>query len=123
VARYLLNGAKERGSKIEVRWYSTHGEQNHAKIMTVTNSLTSKYFMTTGSGNWTGRNLDGVNMESNLIVDGSQKLSESFNSWFDLFWSNGDGNEYSLDYDIFGSSTASDQNWKRGEKPYYLSTF
>jgi phosphatidylserine/phosphatidylglycerophosphate/cardiolipin synthase-like enzyme len=118
VARYL----KKMSENIEVRWYSTHGEQNHAKIMTITNAKRGKYELTTGSCNWTGRNMDGVNMEANVLVSDSKKLCGSFNDLFDMFWSNGDGNEYSVDYEAF-SETASGWKWKRGEKPFYWSTF
>jgi len=118
VAHYLM----KQSSNIKVRWYSTHGEQNHAKIMTITNASGNKYDLTTGSGNWTGRNLNGVNMEANIMVSGSAKVCRRFNELFDLFWTNGDGNEYSLDYDAIGD-IASDLKWKLGEKPFYWSTF
>ena len=122
VARYLLREARKAGGNLEVRWYSTHGEQNHAKTMSITNARTGAYFLTTGSCNWTGRNMDGVNMESNIIVDGAPRVNRAFDDLFDLFWTNRDGNEYSLDYEVY-QDAASDVRWRRGEKPYYLSTF
>ncbi len=118
VAKYLL----EESKNIEVRWYSTHGEQNHAKIMSIVNPAKGKYDLTTGSCNWTGRNMDGVNMEANVLISGSRKLCNQFNNFFDLFWSNDDGNEYSIDYKYY-SEGASGWKWKRGEKPFYWSTF
>jgi hypothetical protein len=45
-----------------------------------------------------------------------------FNERFDLFWTNADGNEYSLPYETF-KKAAPDRKWKRGEAPYYWSTF
>jgi hypothetical protein len=122
-ARFLLREAKERGCRIEIRWYATHGEQNHAKTMSITNPAKGKYLLTTGSGNWTGRNLTGVNMESNVLVDGSEKINRTFNDLFDLFWTNRDGRLYSLDYGAFGDKTASDFKWRIGEKPFFFSTF
>ena len=122
VSRYLLREAERSGGRLEVRWYSTHGEQNHAKTMSITNSKSGKHQLTTGSCNWTGRNMDGVNMEANIIIDGSLHVAKSFNTFFDLFWTNGDGNEYSLDYETF-QDAAPDWKWKKGEKPLYLSTF
>jgi hypothetical protein len=118
VARYL----RQASPNIHIRWYSTHGEQNHAKIMSITNPSGQKYELTTGSCNWTGRNMDGVNMEANVVVSGASKICGRFNKLFDLFWSNDDGNEYSVDGTAIGT-VASDRKWKRGERPYYLSTF
>ena len=92
-ARWLLNQARDRKARLEVRWYSTHGEQNHAKTMSISNPATRKYQITTGSCNWTGRNMAGVNMESNVLLDGAVKPVEDFNVLFDLFWSNSDGKE------------------------------
>lgn len=123
VARYLLSESQHQGGRIEVRWYSTHGEQNHAKTMSIVNPRTGKRQLTTGSCNWTGRNLDGVNMEANIIVDGSEPVVQDFNALFDLFWSNADGNEYSLPYEVFKEQTAPDRKWVLGEKPFYYSGF
>jgi len=123
VARHLLREASGRQGNLAVRWYATHGEQNHAKTMSITNPSTGKYVLTTGSCNWTGRNMDGVNMEANVVVSGSRKVAETFNAAFDLFWSNDDGNEYSLAYETFSDQTAPDWKWKKGEKPFYYSTF
>ncbi len=120
--RQVAHDLVKRCKNVDVRWYSTHGEQNHAKIMTISNPARGTYEMTTGSCNWTGRNMDGVNMESNLVLSGARDACESFNTLFDLFWTNSDGNEYSLDFDTYGGS-ASRWKWKRGEKPFYWSTF
>lgn len=122
VARYLLRKARARKGRIEIRWYSTHGEQNHAKTMSITAPAADKHVLTTGSCNWTGRNMDGVNMESNVVVDGSPKVAAAFNNLFDMFWTNADGVEYSLDYEAF-KDAAPDARWRRGEKPYYWNTF
>ena len=123
VARYLLREAAARGATVLVRWYSTHGEQNHAKTMSIINPVRGKFVLTTGSCNWTGRNMDGINMEANVVVDGSRRVVGQFNRLFDLFWTNGDGSEYSVDYEAFERDTASDLKWRMGEKPFYYSTF
>ena len=122
VAKHMRTWAKKHGGKLDIRWYATHGEQNHAKIMSITNRGTGKALVTTGSCNWTGRNMAGVNMESNLNVDGSRKLSTAFNKNFDLFWTNSDGNEYSLDYSAF-DEPAANWKWHLGEAPFYWSVF
>jgi phosphatidylserine/phosphatidylglycerophosphate/cardiolipin synthase-like enzyme len=123
VARHLLKKAARKEGRLAVRWYSTHGEQNHAKAMSITNRKTGKYVLTTGSCNWTGRNMDGVNMEANVIVEGSERVVGAFNTYFDAFWSNKGAVEYSLPYEVFKDQTAADWKWTKGEKPFYYSTF
>jgi phosphatidylserine/phosphatidylglycerophosphate/cardiolipin synthase-like enzyme len=123
VARYLLKEAAARGADLRVRWYATHGEQNHAKIMSITNPQRGKYLLTTGSCNWTGRNMDGINMEANVVVEGSPRIVGQFDQLFDTFWTNGGGIEYSLDYEAFAEDTAANRKWRMGEKPFYYSTF
>lgn len=120
VARFLRNSSK----KLQVRWYDTHGEQNHAKIMTITNDKTGKYVITTGSANWTGKNINGPNMESNVVVRGSANLNKKFNTYFDTFWNNSTpGREHTIDFS--GTSTTGgkyddpnkpeDSKWTKGE--------
>ncbi len=123
VARYLLNEAAKRGGKLAVRWYLTHGEQNHAKVMSITNAKADRYIITTGSCNWTGRNMAGVNMEANINIEGSRRIVEVFNRLFDLFWTNSDGRLYSESYETHRDATAADWKWHIGEAPYFYSTF
>jgi hypothetical protein len=100
VAAYLLERARIENAKIEIRWYSTHGEQNHAKAMTITNDKTGKYLITLGSANWTRKNLAGINLENNIFVRNAPHLNRQFNDLFDKFWSNPDpAIEYSVAYD------------------------
>lgn len=122
VAAYLLREARRLDGLIDIRWYSTHGEQNHAKAMSLTSTRTGRCRFTTGSANWTGRNLDGVNMEANVIVENAPAVNRNFNALFDRFWTNSDSNEYSLAYETFREA-APDAKWRRGEKPWYLNTF
>jgi hypothetical protein len=92
--------------------------------MSISNPERGQYLLTTGSCNWTGRNMDGVNMEANIVLSGARAATESFNYYFDLFWSNSDGNMYSLDYAAFGEDqTGGDWKWHIGEKPFYFSSF
>ena len=100
VAYHLLD--KIEPGKILIRWYSTHGEQNHAKIMSITNEALKKYELTTGSCNWTGKNMNSINMESNLFVFNAKKLNDKFNKYFDrAFFNQQKDVEYSLDYEIY----------------------
>jgi phosphatidylserine/phosphatidylglycerophosphate/cardiolipin synthase-like enzyme len=123
VARYLRAEAARRGLPLAIRWYATHGEQNHAKVMSIANPQTGRYALTTGSCNWTGRNIDGINMEANLLLENARDCVAAFNSRFDLLWSNADGCEYSLPYEAFQDQIAEDWKWHLGEQPYYYGVF
>lgn len=103
VAHYLKGLAES--AQLQIRWYSTHAEQNHAKIMSITNALTGKFQITTGSTNWTGKNMNDINMEANLVIEGSQKLNGDFNQIFDRLWRNEGKLNYTLDYDAYDLKT------------------
>lgn len=121
VAHWMRNKSRHRGA-LTFRWYNTRGEQNHAKSMCITNPDPRRNWLTTGSCNWTGRNMNGVNMEANLVVRGSVGLNQAFNQHFDLLWTNRDGNLYSLDYEDFADHGGY-LKWTLGEKPFYYSTY
>lgn len=124
VAAYLMQKKKELGLNLEIRWYDTHGEQNHAKIMTITNpgkaAEEPKYELMNGSANWTGKNLKDINLEANIRVKGSEKIVARFNKLFDLFWENSDGMVYTVDYEKFQSHTGM-KKWRNGEKWGYVT--
>lgn len=122
-AAHWLTRKTRRKGKLNIRWYSTHGEQNHAKTMSITHpGDPSRNWLTVGSCNWTGRNMAGVNMEANLVVAGSERINGEFNTHFDRLWANSDGIEFSLPYQAF-SDHAGYWKWRLGERPYYYSTF
>ena len=99
----------------------THGEQNHAKIMSVTNPVENKYQLLTGSYNWTGKNLNNINMESDIFIKGSKKLTTQLNDLFDKFWTNSDGMIYTIQYKGKYQKQAGIKKWLNGEKWGYVS--
>jgi len=101
VAAYLLHRAAEENARIEIRWYSTHGEQNHAKAITITNPNIGKNLLSLGSANWTRKNLAGINMENNIFIRNSPQLNSQFNTLFDRQWFNTDpGGRGSIEYSV-----------------------
>src|SRR5690606_40232553 len=52
---------------IRVRWYRTHGEQFHAKMLMIYDA--QRLWMTLGSANFTRRNLGDFNLEANLALE------------------------------------------------------
>jgi hypothetical protein len=100
VASYLLERARKENARLEIRWYATNGEQNHAKAMTITNEKSGKYLLTLGSTNWTRKNLAGINLENNIFLRRCPRLNRQFNELFDRLWTNGDeGVRYSVAWD------------------------
>lgn len=85
--RPVANELMEQGyGKIEVRWYRTHGEQFHTKLLLVQHQ--NKLFATLGSANFTRRNLDDYNLEANiaLSMDTDTPMAKEFTAYFDRLW-------------------------------------
>jgi hypothetical protein len=85
VAKYLT---KEGRGNITIRWCDTHGEQCHAKLLSVTYGTTQTIFA--GSANFTRRNIGGYNLETNLMFVGSYNAQHSLltNGYFNDVWNN-----------------------------------
>jgi phosphatidylserine/phosphatidylglycerophosphate/cardiolipin synthase-like enzyme len=99
---------EKSGEKIQVRWYLTHGEQYHTKIIAIYNK--DRTVLIGGSANYTRRNLDNYNLEANLMVtvQPGDPLAEEFAAWFDRTWENRNG-IYTGDY----SEYEDDSLWKK----------
>lgn len=88
-AAYMMEHIRAAGlqESFKIRWANTHGEQNHAKSISITSESTGKYIFMAGSSNWTRRNLGtseyAINMEANLIVYGSERIVGEYNAQFD----------------------------------------
>ena len=123
VAAFLMQKKKQLGLNLDIRWYDTHGEQNHAKIMTITNDKTNKpkYELINGSANWTGKNLKDINLEANVRVKDSKKIVTKFNKLFERFWENSDGMIYTVDYRGKYEAHTGIKKWLDGEKWGYVS--
>lgn len=112
VAEYMLTRARIEGvpDQIEIRWAHSRTRdgvqevrQNHAKTMSISNELSGKAEMITGSANWTRKNLGDwqkdINMESDIVILGARKLVDAFNGVFDrMFRNSRPGVVYSIDY-------------------------
>jgi HKD family nuclease len=99
---------RDSNGKIQVRWYSTHGEQFHSKLTVFEkNQATILYG---GSANLTRRNIDDYNLETDLkvVLAKSDPESKKVRTYFERIWNN-QGGEYTLDY----SAYAEDSMFKR----------
>jgi len=87
---------------IPVRWCNTGGEQCHGKMLVVAH-VDGTATLLAGSANFTRRNLDNLNLESNVQVRGrgtTPVLAEAA-AFFDARWNNEPGLDYSLAYEAF----------------------
>jgi len=89
-------------SGIPVRWINTHGEQAHGKWLLLRRGDGSGVLLS-GSANFTRRNLDGFNLETDLLVHGpaDHAVFAAAGGLFERLWTNTNGIAFSLPYDAF----------------------
>jgi phosphatidylserine/phosphatidylglycerophosphate/cardiolipin synthase-like enzyme len=95
---------------VPLRWCDTHGEQCHTKLMVIDYDNGSSVLIG-GSANFTRRNLENFNLETNVAVRGP-RATESIadaRDFFDRMWTNDEGRLVSVDYERY----ANDSIWKR----------
>jgi phosphatidylserine/phosphatidylglycerophosphate/cardiolipin synthase-like enzyme len=80
-------GAASDGA-IKVRWFRTHGEQFHSKLVAIRTA--DEFWFTLGSANLTRRNLGDFNLEANLAasVPLASSIAAQVSGWFDSLWTN-----------------------------------
>jgi phosphatidylserine/phosphatidylglycerophosphate/cardiolipin synthase-like enzyme len=73
---------------IKVRWFRTHGEQFHTKLIAMRTA--TEFWFTLGSANLTRRNLDDYNLEANIAagVPLNSELAANINAWYESLWTN-----------------------------------
>jgi HKD family nuclease len=88
---------------IHVRWYRTHGEQFHTKMVMVYGR--ELFWLTVGSANLTRRNLADYNLEANLAIElpRSSRIAQQTVDYFETLWSNRAslGIEYTADFGYY----------------------
>ena len=84
---------------IPVRWSYTHGEQSHTKMLLV-DYKQGQSMVILGSANFTRRNLDNLNLETDIAVYGPAAipLFMDVRKYIDLLWNNKDGKKFSVEY-------------------------
>lgn len=97
VADELMEHAQ---GSIEVRWYNTTEEQYHTKMIMIQQA--DRTVITGGSTNFTRRNLDDLNLESNLWVEAPRGsgLDNAVGDYFQRLWDNEDA-EFTLSYEAY----------------------
>ena len=116
--RQVANELIENTSgNISVRWCVTHGEQCHSKFMLTHTSNDTELIL--GSANFTKRNLENRNLETNLRLVGpptTPALADA-QTFFEEQWENRDGRIYSTTYDTFADTSRWRSIW------YHISEF
>ncbi|PWW25789.1 phosphatidylserine/phosphatidylglycerophosphate/cardiolipin synthase-like enzyme [Cytobacillus oceanisediminis] len=82
---------------IKIRWYNTGFEQYHSKLMYITGKENS--IIIAGSANFTRRNLDDLNLETDLkiIAPAQSEVMQDVEAYFHKLWAN-KGAVYTNDY-------------------------
>ena len=95
-------GAELMGAQVPVRWCNTNGEQCHAKML-LADYADGKSRLLAGSANYTRRNLENLNLETDVLVEGlsSAEVFAKARDWFDLLWENRPEEVYSSDFEKY----------------------
>lgn len=82
---------------VEVRFYATNGEQFHSKFLYTEAGDTAT--LIGGSANFTRRNIQDYNLESNLAITMQKDapLAKEFQAYYARLWHN-EGGDYSVDF-------------------------
>ena len=97
VARELVTRSDGR---IAVRWYDTHGEQFHTKLLMVTRG--ESVVVMGGSANLTRRNIGDYNLEADLrfVLPRQAPLASSTTTYFDRIFTNR-GGDFTLPFEAY----------------------
>ena len=110
---------------IHVRWYRTHGEQFHTKLVMVYGA--ERLWFSLGSANLTRRNIGDYNLEANVAVETARAspLGSQLLEYFETLWANraGAGIEYTADFGVYADPTQANYWLYRVMESTGLSTF
>ena len=87
---------------VDVRWYDTHDEQCHIKMLLADDGEGSAQLLL-GSANLTRRNLDDFNLETNVLVEGrrSSAAIRDAQAFFDALWHNERDRRHTVAYERY----------------------
>jgi len=96
----LIEKSKNDKFPIEVKFYNTHEEEFHTKIMII-KKKDGRLIVYIGSANLTKRNLNDLNMEADvkLITRNNSEVGLEITDYFEKLWGNEDGNNYTEGYE------------------------
>lgn len=108
---------------IPVRWCDTHGEQCHSKLLL--HQGRHGTVLIAGSANFTRRNLDNLNLETNvqLVADAAHPAIRQARQWFHTRWHNQPDRIFSTDYAHYADDALLRRLWYRIGEAAGLSTW
>ncbi|MCB1691243.1 MAG: phospholipase [Pseudomonadales bacterium] len=94
--------AELHAAGIQIRWAATHGEQCHSKLMCA-HRRDGKSSLILGSANFTRRNLDNFNLETDVLVEGpsDSPVLVRTSEVFEQTWHNDGGRQFTVDYETY----------------------
>ncbi len=92
------------GENLQIRWYDSHGEQFHSKLVMITKQEES--IILAGSANLTRRNICDFNLETALriVCPKQNAVSQEVLSYLQQLWENKDGH-FTVDYEEFADTS------------------
>lgn len=94
--------AKElnKSEYVQIKWYLTQGEQYHAKMFV--HESNSEMTVIGGSANFTRRNINDLNLETDLAISGNKNSAQmiKISEYIERIWNNTDGH-FTADYTQF----------------------
>jgi hypothetical protein len=117
-------GAELTGYDVSVRWCDTHGEQCHAKML-LADYADGTSRLIAGSANFTRRNLDDLNLETDVLVEGpsGERVFSEARGYFALVWDNRPGRSFSVSYEEYAEDSILRDYMYRFQEFTGLSTF
>jgi len=96
---------KKSSDNTDIRWCDTHGEQCHSKLLLVTKN--DQTTLMQGSANYTKRNLQDYNLETNIAISGdtNEQIFVDAQAFFDSQWNNEEGRIYSAAYETYADTS------------------
>jgi len=109
---------------LDVRWRQTNGEQCHTKLLYI-EYQDQGAFLSTGSANYTRRNLDDFNLEMNVIVRGGSEhpVFGDVREYFEQLWGNTSDREFTVDYEDYADPSLFRRTLYRVMESSGMSTF
>lgn len=109
---------------IPVRWSVTHGEQAHTKMF-LAEYRNGTNMVLLGSANFTRRNLDDLNLETDIAVytHDSALFIGDVRNYLALLWDNSDGRQFSTDYSEYADNSMLHRLMYRWMEATGMSTF
>lgn len=110
---------------VPVRWADTRGEQFHAKLLHLVRADGASAELLLGSANWTRRNLDNFNLETNVLLRAAPEHPAigAALAWFDAVWTNEGELRATLDYAAYADAAWHRRALYRWQEASGLGTF